>query len=41
MVGIVGEIKQINFSMELTLSIFYVIIIYGFIIWLLRMWNNE
>jgi len=41
MVGTVGEIKQINFSMELTLSIFYVIMIYVFIIWLLVKWNNE
>ena len=27
--------------MELTLAIFYVILIYAFIIWLLRKWNNE
>ena len=27
--------------LELTLAIGYVIIIYAFIIWLLRKWNNE
>ena len=27
--------------MELTLAIFYVIMIYAFIVWLLRKWNNE
>ena len=27
--------------MELTLAIVYVIMIYGFIYWLLRKWNNE
>ena len=27
--------------MELTLAIFYVILIYAFIIWLLRKWNDE
>ncbi len=27
--------------MELTLAILYVIIIYGFIYWLLKKWNNE
>ena len=27
--------------LELTLAIGYVIIIYGFIVWLLRKWNNE
>ena len=27
--------------LELTLAIFYVILIYAFIIWLLRKWNNE
>ena len=26
---------------DLTLSLFYVIMIYGFIIWLLTKWNNE
>ena len=27
--------------MELTLAILYVIIIYAFILWLLKKWNNE
>ena len=27
--------------MELTLAILYVIIIFAFILWLLRKWNNE
>ena len=27
--------------LELTLAIFYVIMIYAFIVWLLRKWNNE
>ena len=27
--------------MELILAILYVIIIYGFIYWLLKKWNNE
>jgi len=40
-VGTVGEIKQINFDMLLTLSLLYVIMIYAFIVWLLMKWNNE
>lgn len=27
--------------LELTLAIFYVIMIYAFIVWLLLKWNNE
>ena len=27
--------------LELTLAIFYVIMIYAFVVWLLRKWNNE
>ena len=27
--------------MELTLAIGYVILIYAFIVWLLKMWNDE
>ena len=26
---------------DLTLAIFYVILVYGFIVWLLMKWNNE
>ena len=26
---------------DLTLALFYVILVYGFIVWLLMKWNNE
>ena len=32
-----NEVKMV----ELTLSILYVIIAFGFVIWLLRKWNDE
>ena len=38
MVGIVGEMK---YDLGLDLAIFYVILVYGFIVWLLMKWNKE